>query len=246
MKQELQINLYNEDCMSGMKKIADQSIDLILCDLPYGTTDCSWDKVLPMKELFAEYDRIIKRSGAIILTAAQPFATDLINAYRKYFRYDLIWEKTSPLGFANSKKMPMRSHELILVFYKSLPTYNPQGLVKLDNPKRKQKRVNNDKENVYRMSTLNKEYVAEYTNYPRSVLKYSNRNHKSLHPTQKPIELFEYLLLTYSNEGDTVLDNCMGSGTTGVVCAKNNRNFIGFETNEKYFEIAKERIHTTE
>lgn len=240
------IKLYNESCLDGMARIEDKSIDLILTDLPYGITDCAWDKVIPMEPLFAEYNRIIKNNGAIILTATQPFATDLINANRKYFRYDIVWEKTAPVGFANSKRMPLRSHELILVFYKHLPTYNPQGLIKLEKTVRKTKRQRLDKESVYRMSTLNKPYITKYTNYPRSVVKYNNRNRGSLHPTQKPLDLFEYLILTYTNKGDRVLDSCMGSGTTGVACKRTGRRFIGYETDERYFETARDRIGETE
>jgi site-specific DNA-methyltransferase (adenine-specific) len=234
--------IYNEDCLAGMARLPDKCIDMILCDLPYGTTDCKWDTVIPYKELWDQYNRLIKDNGAIILTATQPFATDLINSNRKYFRYDIIWEKSLAVGFANAKRMPLRAHELILVFYKHLPTYHPQGLVKLDKPLKIKKKFNGNKENVYRMSTLQKEFTREYTNYPRSVIKFSNSNNKSLHPTQKPLSLFEWLILTYSNEGDLILDNCIGSGTTGVACINTGRRFIGFETNKIYFDIACKRI----
>ena len=234
--------LHNEDCLTGMNRIADGSIDLILTDLPYGVTDCAWDKVLPMDELFRQYNRIISDHGAIILTATQPFATDLINANRKCFRYDIVWEKNLPVGFANSHKMPLRSHELILVFYKHLPTYNPQGLLLLDKPKVKKPLQLTGKDYVYDMNTLNREHVTTYTNYPRSVIRYCNVNYGNVHPTQKPLDLFEYLILTYTNIGDTVLDSCMGSGTTGVACKRTGRNFVGFETDERYFEIARDRI----
>ena len=237
--------LHNEDCLTGMNRIADGSIDLILTDLPYGVTGCAWDKVLPMDELFRQYNRIITDHGAIILTATQPFATDLINANRKYFRYDIVWEKNSPVGFANSHKMPLRSHELILVFYKHLPTYNPQGLLLLDKPKVKKPLQLTGKDYVYDMNTLNKEHTTKYTNYPRSVIRYCNVNYGNVHPTQKPLDLFEYLILTYTNTGDTVLDSCMGSGTTGVACKRTGRNFIGYETDARYFEIARDRINET-
>ena len=235
--------LHNEDCLTGMNRIADGSIDLILTDLPYGVTGCAWDKVLPMDELFRQYNRIITDHGAIILTATQPFATDLINANRKYFRYDIVWEKNSPVGFANSHKMPLRSHELILVFYKHLPTYNPQGLLLLDKPKVNKIKPITGKDYVYDMNTLNKEHTTKYTNYPRSVIRYCNVNYGNVHPTQKPLDLFEYLILTYTSAGDTVLDSCMGSGTTGVACRRAGRNFVGFETDERYFEIARDRIN---
>ncbi len=229
------------DCLEGMVQIADKSIDMILCDLPYGITDCKWDKKINTNKLWEEYNRIIKDNGAIVLTATMKFGIELINGNFKNFRYDLIWHKKAVTGFANAKRMPLRCHELILVFYKKLPTYNPQGLKRLENPK-KISRKNNNKENVYKIDTLLKPYKTEFTNYPRSVLQFAYSNNKSLHPTQKPVNMFEYLIKTYTNEGDLVLDNCMGSGTTAVACINTGRNFIGFETDERYFEIANKRI----
>lgn len=234
----IQLEIYNENCLNGMDRIRDGTVDLVLCDLPYGTTNCAWDTVIPFEPLWAQYHRVLKPRGAILLFAAQPFATDLINSARKLFRYDLVWEKTAPVGFANAKRMPLRSHELILVFYKKLPTYNPQGLVRLEKPI-----VNRAAKNSGVYSAMNNIGVQEYTNYPRSVLHFPNRRGPRYHPTQKPVELAEYLVRTYSNPGDLVLDNCMGSGTTGIACLNSGRRFIGFEMDEAYFKVAQKRIN---
>jgi site-specific DNA-methyltransferase (adenine-specific) len=238
---EIETNkLYLGDCLDIMPYIPSESADLILCDLPYGITSCPWDKVLPMNELWREYDRIIKPSGAIVLTATMKFAIDLINSYRRYFRYDLVWHKSMAVGFANSKRMPMRNHELILVFYKKLPTYNPQGLIPIINLK--ETRKSSGKRSVYKDDSLNKPYIKTHTNYPKSVLQFSNGNNKSVHPTQKPIDMFEYLVNTYTNPGDLVLDNCIGSGTTAVACVNTGRRFIGIERDEHFYKIARERV----
>lgn len=231
------IQIFNEDCLDGMARIQDGAVDLVLCDLPYGTTACSWDTVIPFEPLWKEYRRVLKHNGALALMAAQPFATDLINSARKIFRYDLVWEKTAPAGFANSHRMPLRSHELVLLFYRRQPTYNPQGLVKLEKPivRRGTRKVGG----VYH--GLDKDCVQEYTNYPRSVLRFSFKGRR-IHPTQKPVELMEYLVRTYSNPGDLVLDNCMGSGTTAIACMNSGRRFVGFEQDEKYFAAARKRI----
>lgn len=232
--------LYKGDCLIEMQKIADKSIDMILCDLPYGTTDKNkWDKPLDLSIVFKEYDRVIKDNGAILLYAQQPFASDLINAYRKYFRYEIIWEKTKPVGFFNAKKMPLRNHENILVFYKKLPTYNP----KLQDCNKKVKRP--DESGVYgtRRSRSN-EYVMNKTGYPKTVVKYTNVFNPQLHPTQKNVELNEYLIGLFTNENETVLDNTMGSGTTGIACINTNRDFIGIELDDNYFAIAEDLIWT--
>ncbi len=231
------IRIYNEDCLIGMSRVETGSVDLVLCDLPYGTTNCSWDTVIPFVPLWEEYRRILKPRGALALTATQPFATDLINSARELFRYDLVWEKTAPVGFANSHRQPLRSHELVLLFYKRQPTYNPQGLVKLDKPIKKSAKKRGG--TVYR--SLDKAYQQEYTNYPRSVLRFSFKG-KRMHPTQKPVELFEYLVRTYTNPGDMVMDNCMGSGTTAIACLNSDRRFVGFEMDKEYFIAARERI----
>lgn len=232
--------IYNIDCFEGMKKIKDNSIDMILCDLPYGVTNCKWDKIISIEELWKEYNRIIKTNGAIVLTATMKFAVDLVNANRKFFRYDLVWRKSISTGFVNAKKMPLRQHENILVFYKKLPTYNPQGLIEISPEIHVPKQ--NKKEHIYNMDSMLKPYIKKHKNYPKSVLHYPNSNNKSLHPTQKPLKLFEYLILTYSNENDLILDNCMGSGTTAIACLETNRKFLGFENNEQYYNIACQRI----
>lgn len=228
--------IYNEDCMKGMKKIPDKTIDMILCDLPYGVTSCQWDKVIPLDNLWQEYKRIIKDNGAIVLTAAQPFTTALIHSNPRWYRYSWYWRKNIATGFANSKYQPLRCMEDITVFYKKAPAYNPQGLIKLTQPKCRAayNRVNS----VYG-STLRRSYVQEYTNYPTNLLEI--KCERGLHPTQKPVELFEYLIKTYSDEGETVLDNCMGSGTTAVACMQTGRNYIGFETSKEYCQIAENR-----
>lgn len=233
--------LYKGDCLEIMRDIPDKSIDMILCDLPYGTTDSNkWDKVINIEELFANYDRIISENGVIALFAQQPFACDLINTYRKYFRYEIIWEKTKPVGFFNAKKMPLRSHENILFFYKKLPYYNPE----LKDCNKVVKRP--DDSGVYgtRRSRSN-HYTMTKTGYPRTVLKYSNVFKPQIHSTQKPIELLEWLIKTYTKDNMTILDNTMGSGSTGVACLNTNRKFIGIEKDENYFNIAKKRIENT-
>ena len=225
------------DCLERMKEIPDGSVDMVLCDLPYGTTQNKWDSIIPLDLLWAEYERIIKTRGAIVLTAQTPFDKVLGVSNLKMLKYEWIWEKPKATGHLNAKKMPMKAHENILVFYKKLPTYNPQktagepykpsgGGSKLDN---------------YGDFAAIREGSLDGTRYPRSVVKF-NHETKPSHPTQKPVDLMEYLIRTYTNEGDVVLDNCMGSGTTGVACRNLNRKFIGIEMDEGYFEIAKDRI----
>lgn len=221
-----------------MNRIPDKSIDLILCDLPYGTTDKNkWDVIIPFEILWRQYNRIIKDNGAILLTAQQPFASDLIMSNRKMFRYEIIWEKTKPVGFFNAKRMPLRSHENILVFYKKLPTYNPD----LKDCDIKVKRP--DTSTVYGTNrSKNNEYTMNKTGYPRSVVKFSNVMKEQLHPTQKPLDMWEWLIKLYTDENDVVLDNCMGSFTTAVACINTNRNYIGFEIEEKYISIGRNRL----
>ncbi|MGH1277001.1 DNA-methyltransferase [Bacillus cereus] len=233
--------VFNEDCLEGMKRIPDKSIDLILCDLPYGTTSCRWDSIIPFDLLWEQYKRIIKDNGAILLTASQPFTTKLIESNMRLFRYEWIWKKGKhTTGFPNANKMPLKNHENILVFYKKLPTYNPQGLIKLDKPISKTKPKNlgilGD-----RIGTMNQPHVTKYKNYPRSILDFP-RDSKPIHPTQKPVALFEYLIKTYTNEGEIVLDNCMGSFTTAIACINTNRYYIGFELDEGYWKLGNERV----
>ena len=235
----LEINrIYNEDCLEGMKRIPDKSVDMILCDLPYGTTRNKWDSIIPFAPLWEQYERVIKDNGAIVLTASQPFTTYLICSNQALFRYDLIWHKTHPKGHFNAKRMPLRGHEEILIFYKNPPTYNPimrKGKFRYKG----NKGVSEDR--CYGTSKPYDNWNDKY--YPTSVIEISNANQRGkVHPTQKPVELFEYLIKTYTNEGETVLDNCMGSGTTAIACINTGRNFIGFEINKHYCEIANERI----
>lgn len=220
-----------------MKNIPDKSIDMILCDLPYGTTHNKWDNVIPMESLWEQYNRIIKDHGAIVLFSQMPFGASLIMSNPKMFRYEWIWEKNQAAGFLNAKKMPLRKHENILVFYKHLPTYNPQGLIKLDEPIQEEGSANRNGKNY---GVADKSFIRTHKNYPTDIITFSKDT--GYHPTQKPVDLLEYLIKTYTNEGDLVLDNCMGSGSTGVACVNTNRDFIGMELNEEYFKIACERI----
>lgn len=242
------MKLYLGDCLQIMKKIPDTSVNMILCDLPYGTTNCSWDSILPFDNLWTEYKRIIKDNGAIVLTASQPFTTALIASNIDMFRYEWIWEKTQATGFLNSKHRPLKAHENICVFYKKQPTYNFQKTTGHKKKVSLARHKNNTKKNqteIYNKADSFSDYEST-ERYPRSVLLFPSDKQKSaLHPTQKPLALFEYLIKTYSNIGDTILDNCMGSGTTGVACKKLNRNFIGIEIDTEYYNIAKRRIKET-
>ena len=231
------MELLNGDCLELMKNIPDKSIDMILCDLPYGITHNKWDTIIPFDKLWAQYKRIIKDNGAILLFSQMPFGASLIMSNPKMFRYEWIWEKNCPGGFLNAKKMPLRKHENILVFYKHLPTYNPQGLIKLDEPIQEKGSANRKGKNY---GVADKSFIRTHTNYPTDIITFSKDS--GYHPTQKPVDLLEYLIKTYTNEGDTVLDNCMGSGSTGVACVNTNREFIGMELDEEYFKIACERI----
>lgn len=234
----LQLNkIYNLECIEGMKQIPDKSVDFILCDLPYGTTKAPWDAVIPFDLLWEQYKRIIKDNAAIVLTASQPFTTDLINSNRKWFRYEWIWKKGEhTTGFQNANRMPLKNHENVLVFYKKLPTYNPQGVMHIK-PKIIQRKEVTE---LLNGESLKKKHVVKRTNYPKSIVNFPRQ--KGFHSTQKPVDLFEYLIRTYTNEGDLVLDNCMGSGTTAIAALNSNRNFIGFEMNENFFNLANERI----
>lgn len=233
--------LLHGDCMKLMQDIPTGSIDLILCDPPYGTTDCEWDSVLPFPDLWREYDRLLKHNGAAVLFSAQPFTTQLIQSNRKNFRYCWYWLKNQVTGFTFAKYQPMRKVEDICVFYRKMPTYNPQGLVAIKNPKPKRRRTFKP-DDIIKMDTLMQEHVPRFKNYPKNVLQFNTE--RGLHPTQKPVPLLEYLIKTYTNPGDTILDNCMGSGSTGVAVkrAGEGRKFIGIEQNKVYFDIAQKRI----
>ncbi|EMO43797.1 DNA-methyltransferase [Leptospira santarosai] len=239
------IQLFNDDCFNRLPQIPDKSINMILCDLPYGTTDCSWDTILPFKPLWEHYNRVIVENGAIILTASQPFTTALINSNPKHFRYELIWYKTKASGFLNANKMPNKSHENILIFYKRLPVYNPQKYQIDPKFQRKGKSAKKNYSNLFNVRGPKSEtyqYLDLGQRHPDSVLCFPSESGKGIHPTQKPIALMNFLISSYSNAGDTILDNCMGSGTTGVACIQTDRNFIGIEKEEEYFELAKRRI----
>lgn len=238
--------LLHGDCLKLMQSIEDKSIDLILADLPYGTTNNKWDSVIPLDKLFEQYKRIIKDHGAILLFGQGAFGASLINSAPKSmpFRYEWIWVKTSAQGFLNAHKMPMRAHENIYVFYKHLPKYNPQ-MTTGHTPYKKKQGKNGGRNYHLKPGSVDPARQSHGTRYPRDVIKFSNGNYGSLHPTQKPVPLLEYLIKTYTDKGDMVLDNTMGSGSTGVACKELGRNFIGMELTDKYFEIAKNRINNT-
>jgi site-specific DNA-methyltransferase (adenine-specific) len=230
MKTDLRLG----DCLQVMETLAPASVDLILCDLPYGTTQNKWDSVIPFEPLWAQYKRVCR--GAIVLTAAQPFTSALVMSNADGFRYQWVWEKPKASGFLNARRRPLAAHEDILVFGDA-SRYFPQGLIPVSvNNARKNKSGNG---NFGKVS--DRPYVQKEGNFPRSVVRFQHET-APVHPTQKPVALMEYLIRTYTNEGDTVLDNCMGSGTTGVACANTGRNFIGIERDPGYFDIARKRI----
>lgn len=225
-------SLYMGDCLELMKDIPDNSVDMILCDLPYGTTRNKWDSVIPFDLLWGEYGRIC--SGPVVLTACQPFTSSLVISNTKCFRHNWVWKKKHATGHLNAKRMPMKQHEDVLVFCSRVPTYNPQGLIAYN-------KVTKRGNNGTNFGKSGRENFQEWTNYPRSVLEFAS-DANPVHPTQKPVALMEYLIRTYTNAGDAVLDNCMGSGTTGVSCMNTGRKFIGMEMDAGYFEVAKNRI----
>ena len=239
-----EIRLIHGDCLEVMKEIPDGSVDMVLTDPPYGTTACKWDSVIPFEPMWEQLKRVIKPNGAIALFGSEPFSSALRMSNIKNYKYDWKWRKSKANGFLNVKKMPLKDLEDICVFYKKLPTYNPQNVIKVN-----KKVINNKgkKDNTKHISGHNggsmkkDEYIQEFTNYPKQVLDFKIES-KPLHNTQKPVALMEYLIKTYTNEGETVLDFTMGSGSTGVACVNLNRNFIGIELDENYFNIAKDRI----
>ena len=230
------ITLYQGDCLEEMGKISDGSVDMILCDLPYGTTKNKWDSVIPLDKVWADYMRIIKTNGAIVLFAQTPFDKVLGCSNIGMLKYEWIWQKTEGTGFLNAKKMPLKFHENILVFYKNLPTYNPQ--MSAGKPYKYKK--DGISSSNYGNSNGTDIIINNGERCPKSIIEF--QKDKGLHPTQKPVSLLEYLVKTYTNEGETVLDNCMGSGSTGVACVNTGRKFIGIELDDKYFEMAKNRI----
>jgi site-specific DNA-methyltransferase (adenine-specific) len=229
------------DCLELMKYIPNGSIDMILCDLPYGTTACKWDTIIPFDKLWEQYERIIKPNGAIVLFGSEPFSSVLRMSNIKRYKYDWIWDKVKPSGHLNAKIMPLKEHEIISIFSRGKCVYNPQGLEKIY---KIQKKSNSDTTLGNGYSTFgknNKTTIQTIGNYPRSILTF-NKPSKTLHPTQKPIALFEYLIKTYTNEGDLVLDNTAGSGTTAIACLNTNRQFIVMEKEQKYYDIILKRV----
>ena len=229
--------IYNEDCLEGMKRIPDGSVDMILCDLPYGLTASKWDAVIPNDLLWEQYERVIKENGAIVLFGNEPFSSHLRMSNIKSYRYDWKWDKVRGANFATVNRRPFNSFEDIMVFYKKQPTYNPQFWQ--GKPyEQKQGYVGEGKQTgLSRKEVVTK---SDGRRYPLSIIRFSKEN--GLHPTQKPVPLLEYLIKTYTNEGETVLDNCMGSGTTAIACMNTNRNYIGFELDEDYHKLSEKRI----
>ena len=233
--------IYNEDCLEGMKRIPDGSVDMILCDLPYGTTACKWDAIIPFEPLWEQYERIIKDNGAIVLTASQPFTSALVMSNPKLFRHSWVWNKRYSANYPQAKNQPMKIHEDIVVFSKKRANYTPV-MTKRDIPIKKGA---NKGAEVFHSGLDRKDYVGKIYDekYPESIILFPTRQEgKKIHPTQKPVALFEYLIKTYTNENETVLDNCMGSGTTAIACINTNRNYIGFEMDEEYYKASLERI----
>lgn len=230
------------DCLEVMGIIPNESVDMILCDLPYGVTKNKWDSVIDLSRLWLQYENIIKPNGAIVLTGQDKFSARLMLSNEKLHRYNLIWEKTSPTGHLNAKKMPLRSHEDILVFYKKLPTYNPQ---KTNGHERKISTASH-KRNSKKTTNYGAHGLTSYDSterYPKSILKFPTDKQKSaLHPTQKPVALYEYLIKTYTNEGEVVLDNCSGSGTNAIACLLTNRKYICIENDKYHFENSVGRV----
>lgn len=249
-------HIYNEDCLEGMKRIPDGSVDAIICDLPYGTTDCEWDSIIPIKPLWQQYKRILKFQGSVLLFGSEPFSSHLRMSNLDWYKYDWIWQKGTPSGYQHAKNMPMKDYEIISVFsaasmgHKSIlgdkrMNYYPQGLQMCKVVEHN--KLHKNGQIVGQRPSHKETIIRDECNYPRMIQFFDNQvgetvNAKRLHPTQKPVDLLRYLILTYTNEGDTVLDNCMGSGTTAIACIKEKRHFIGFELNKEYYEKACKRI----
>lgn len=234
------IRLMQGDCLERMKEIEDGSVDAIICDLPYQKTQNKWDSIIPFDLMWEQLNRIIKPNGAVVLFGQNSFSFKLGLSNEKMFRYTWVWEKTKSGGFLNANRMPLQAHEDILIFYKKLPTYNPQ--FEAGKPYTKKAVTNGDGGNYGKFNRVGEVNVNEGVRFPRSVIKMSNDNHGSLHPTQKPVALMEYLIKTYTNEGETVLDFAAGSFTTGVACVNLDRKFIGIEMDKNYFDIGVNRI----
>jgi len=240
------LNLIHGDCLEIMKTIPDVSIDAIITDPPYGTTNCKWDAVIPFDLMWSELNRIVKDNGVIALFGNQPFSSLLVTSNLKMYKHDWVWKKTIPKGHLNSKKYPMKIYEMIHVFSKTTPKYNPQ-MWESKPMNTVYKSGGNGKDSTYNfMKTINQDNINRTSRFPQDVIEFTELTGNSkqrVHPTQKPVELMEYLVKTYTNENDTVLDFTMGSGTTGVACKNFNRNFIGIEKDDNYFKIASNRIN---
>lgn len=243
--------LFFGDCLDVMSNIQDKSIDLIVCDLPYGTTACSWDNVICPDDLWLHYERIITDTGAILLFGTEPFSSIMRCSNLKLYKYDWIWVKSRPTCFVQAKNQPLRNYENIMVFSKGAAihkgqtnrrmTYNPQGLIAHNKMIKQSPNTKNTDTCMSFRESQKSQYVQKFTNYPRQIITFASAS-KTVHSTQKPVNLLEYLILTYSEERDTVLDNAMGSGSTGEACINTNRDFIGIEINDSYFDIAKNRL----
>lgn len=240
---EQDVQLWHGDCLEEMKHVADHSVDCILTDLPYGTTACKWDAVIPFHKVWEEYRRVISRNGAIALFATQPFTSSLIMSNLKDFKYCWVWQKNQATGFHNAKSRPLRATEDVAVF--NAKSYNPQGLIPYNKTSHNSthKQTKRASPSSQQGGVYEESYFQDWTNYPRNVLAFDVE--VGLHPTQKPVALCEYLIRTYTNEGELVLDSCMGSGTTGVACVNTGRRFIGIEKDEVYYKIACDRINAT-
>lgn len=234
-----EVTLMLGDCLERMREIESGTVDLVLADLPYGTTRCAWDSIIPLAPLWEQYRRVLKRRGAVVLTAMQPFTSALVLSNPDWFLYDWVWEKGNATGFLNAKKQPLRAHESVLVFCAGQPTYNPQFTHGHARKTTKRKTVTSE---CYGKSLTLTDYDST-SRYPRSVQPFSSDKQRgNYHPTQKPVALMEYLVRTYSNPGELVLDNVMGSGTAGVACRNAGRRFIGIEQDEAHFGTAQRRI----
>ena len=231
------ISLINGDCLEEMKNIPDGSVDMVLADPPYGTTACKWDSVIPFEPMWGQLKRVIKPSGAIVMTASQPFTSALVMSNIKMFKYCWVWEKSRFANQMLAKKQPLKIHEDVIVFSIGSAHYYPQGLIECNKITKQGARVTDNQGGGKRKTA----YLQTHTNYPKTIQQFASEG-KTVHPTQKPVALMEYLIKTYTNEGETVLDFTMGSGTTGVACVNTGLKFIGIELDKAYFDIAQERI----
>ena len=234
----MMIKLLQGDCLERMKEIESGSVDLILADPPYGTTACKWDSIIDLPLMWEQLNRIIKPNGAIVMTASQPFTTTLISSNMKMFKYCWVWEKSRFANQMLAKKQPLKIHEDLVVFCDGATPYNPQGLIECNKITKQGAKITDNNGGGKRDTS----YKQTHTNYPRSIQKFKSAT-KTVHSTQKPVALMEYLIKTYTNEGETVLDFTMGSGSTGCACVNTGRSFIGIELDESYFKIAEERIN---